>query len=120
MPKWDFDKVAKQLYWSRTSARVFSCKFAAYFQNTFSEEHLRMAASANRCGKYSITASVIQSWNKIQKQLNMRYVKIYPSIKLKQLSVIFILNNIKIFIGPAKIFMTLLVPKMFESNYFNY
>ena len=50
----------------------------------------------------------------------MRYVKIYPSIKLKQLSVIFILNNIKIFIGPAKIFMTLLVPKMFESNYFNY
>ena len=28
--------VALQLYWNRTSAWVFSCKFAAYFQNTFS------------------------------------------------------------------------------------
>ena len=26
---------AKQLYWNHTSAWVFSCKFAAYFQNTF-------------------------------------------------------------------------------------
>ena len=26
----------KQLYWNRTSAWMFSCKFAAYFQNTFS------------------------------------------------------------------------------------
>ena len=25
-----------QLYWNHTSAWVFSCKFAAYFQNTFS------------------------------------------------------------------------------------
>ena len=30
----------------RTSAWVFSCKFAAYFQNTFSKEHLWAAASA--------------------------------------------------------------------------
>ena len=30
MPKCDFNKVAKH-----TSAWVFSCKFAAYFQNTF-------------------------------------------------------------------------------------
>ena len=30
----------------RTLAWVFSCKFAAYFQNTFSQEHLRRAASA--------------------------------------------------------------------------
>ena len=37
MPKCDdFNKVALQLYWNRTSAWVFSCKFAAYFQNTFS------------------------------------------------------------------------------------
>ena len=28
-------KVACQLYWNRTSTLVFSCKFAAYFQNTF-------------------------------------------------------------------------------------
>ena len=37
MPKCDFNKVAKQLYWNCTSAWVFSCKFAAYFQNTFSK-----------------------------------------------------------------------------------
>ena len=36
MPKCDFNKVAKQLYWNQTSAWVFSCKFAAYFQNNFS------------------------------------------------------------------------------------
>ena len=37
MSKCDFNKVAKQLqlYWNRTSVWVFSCKFAAYFQNTF-------------------------------------------------------------------------------------
>ena len=34
IPKCDFNKVAKQLYWNRTSAWVFSCKFAAYFKNT--------------------------------------------------------------------------------------
>ena len=36
MLKCDFNKVALQLYWNRTSAWVSSCKFAAYFQNTFS------------------------------------------------------------------------------------
>ena len=35
MPKCDFNKVAKQLHWNQTLAWVFSCKFAAYFQNTF-------------------------------------------------------------------------------------
>ena len=35
MPKCDFNKVANQLYWNHTSVWVFSCKFAAYFQNTF-------------------------------------------------------------------------------------
>ena len=44
--KCDFNKVAKQLYWYHTSAWVFSCKFVAYFQNTFSQEHLWVAASA--------------------------------------------------------------------------
>ena len=45
MPKCDFNKVALQLYRNRTLARVFSCKFAAYFQNTFFKERLWMAAS---------------------------------------------------------------------------
>ena len=35
MAKCDFNKVALQLYWNCTSAWVFSCKFAAFFQNTF-------------------------------------------------------------------------------------
>ena len=35
IPKCDFNKVAKQLYWNRTSAWVLCCKFAAYFQNIF-------------------------------------------------------------------------------------
>ena len=36
MPKFDLNKVALQFYWKRTSAWVFSCKFFAYFQSTFS------------------------------------------------------------------------------------
>ena len=36
MPMCNLDKVAKQLYWNHTLAWVFSCKFAAYFQNIFS------------------------------------------------------------------------------------
>ena len=45
MPKWDFNKVAMQHYWNHTSTWVFSCKSAAYFQNTFFEEQLWRAAS---------------------------------------------------------------------------
>ena len=36
MPNCDFDKVAKQLCSNHTLTWVFSCKFAAYFKNTFS------------------------------------------------------------------------------------
>ena len=36
MPKGHFNKVTLQLYWNCTLAWVFSCKFATYFQNTFS------------------------------------------------------------------------------------
>ena len=36
MPECDFDKNALQFYWNHTSAWVFCCKFASYFQNTFS------------------------------------------------------------------------------------
>ena len=34
--KCDFNIVAKQLYWNQTSAWLFSCKFAVYFENIFS------------------------------------------------------------------------------------
>ena len=60
MPKCDFNKVALQLYWNRFSAWVFSCKFAAYFQNTFSKEHLWVAACANFRCDYSII-TIIQT-----------------------------------------------------------
>ena len=35
MPKCDFNKVGLQLYWNRISAWMYSCKFPAYYQNTF-------------------------------------------------------------------------------------
>ena len=38
---------AMQLYWNHTSAWVISSKFAAFLQNTFSEEHLWRAASVH-------------------------------------------------------------------------
>ena len=41
MPKCDFNKAAKH----RTSAWMFSCKFAAYFQNIFFEKPLWEVAS---------------------------------------------------------------------------
>ena len=46
MPKCDFNKVTFHFHWNHTSAWVFSCKFAAYFQNTFSQEQLWRADSA--------------------------------------------------------------------------
>ena len=48
VPKCNLNKVALQLYLNHTSASVFSCKFAAYFQNTFSLEHSWRAASENK------------------------------------------------------------------------
>ena len=51
MPKCDFSKVALQLYWNHTSTWVFSCKFAAYFLNTFAREHLWGAASEDCLSK---------------------------------------------------------------------
>ena len=52
MPKCDFNKVTKQLYWSHISPWVFSCKFGTYFRNIFFLEHLWRVASA--CLKNSI------------------------------------------------------------------
>ena len=48
----------------------------------------------NKYGKYSITVSAVESWNKIQKHLKNILLKDLPQIKLKQLLVIFILNHI--------------------------
>ena len=59
----------------------------------------------NSYGKYSITISAAGSWNKIQKKLIICYLKIYPPIKLKQLSLIFILNHINNSFNHAKIYL---------------
>ena len=45
IPKFGFNKVAKQLYWNKILVWVFPCEFAACFQNIFSYEHLQRAAS---------------------------------------------------------------------------
>ena len=61
-----------------------------------------------RYGEYSTTVSAVELWNKIkskQKQLKICYLKIYTLIKLKQLSVIFILNHINNLIDPVNIYI---------------
>ena len=45
MPKCDFNKVFSELYGNHTSAWVFPCKFAAYYQNIIIYKHLWRAAS---------------------------------------------------------------------------
>ena len=58
MPKCDFKILALQLYWNYASSWVFSCKFAAYFQNTFAEEHLRGTASKTYKEEIQVTESI--------------------------------------------------------------
>ena len=57
MPQCDVNKAALQLNCNQTSAWVFSCKLAPYFQNTFSKEHLWRAVfvqqSSNLCGSHA-------------------------------------------------------------------
>ena len=54
---------ALQLYWNHTLTWVFSCKLAAYFLNTFSEEHPWVAASDNniRVSNMKITEHFLQN-----------------------------------------------------------
>ena len=55
----------KQLYWNHTLAYVFFCKFAAYFQSTFSSEHLWTAASG-----FSMKWSVLRyRWLRFSKNI---------------------------------------------------
>ena len=63
MSKSDFNKAALQLYWNRTLAGVFSCKFAAYFQNTFF-----LRAPLDGC----LAASVNLSWCNLARYFTSR------------------------------------------------
>ena len=60
MPKCDCNKVAMQLYCNRTLVWVFSCKFAAYFQNAFSQEHLWAVASADSNTPHAMLCKVMR------------------------------------------------------------
>ena len=51
-------KLKKQLYWNYTSTWLFSFKFAAYFQNTFSEAHLWRVASECLCWQIEYTSDL--------------------------------------------------------------
>ena len=53
MPKWNFNRGAEQLYWNHNSAWVFSSRLAAYFQNSFFQEHLWTADSTD-CSKIKL------------------------------------------------------------------
>ena len=57
MSNCDFNKVAN---WNHTSAWVFSCKFAAYFKNNFSYEHLWMTASVNKKTRETINITGVE------------------------------------------------------------
>ena len=60
-------------------------------------------------GKYSITVSAVEARNKIQKQLKDSLLRDLSSIKLKQLSVIFILNHINNSVIMQKLYLTLII-----------
>ena len=74
-PKCDFNKVAKQLYWIHTLAWMFSCKFAAYFQNTFLK---------NTSGRLILNISFIKSFIPVEYVCSFPYVIncIFRNLKL--------------------------------------
>ena len=84
VPKCDFNKVALQLYWNYTSVCLFSCKFAAYFQNSFLSEHLCRAASekghVDSCTSDSLSEDIL--WKSLLKTRRSRLFSLWSS-KLK-------------------------------------
>ena len=78
MTECDFNKVALQHYWNHTSAWVFSCKFAAYFHNTFCYEHLWTTASEKRFEvDFIVGVSLIKelSVNYFRKNVHLKCLK---------------------------------------------
>ena len=72
--KYDLSEVDLQLYWNHTPSWVFSCKFAAYFQNTFSEEHLWRVASG-----YTPSLMLLTTMSDLHKILSEKILK-YHSV----------------------------------------
>ena len=66
---------------------------------------IKLFYKTNRYGKYSITTSAVESWNKIQKQLKNTLLKDLSPNKIKTLVSNVFLNHINNLIDPAKIYM---------------
>ena len=65
--------------------RWFSFSSDQHNYETSSSTHgnlMKLFYKTNRYEKYSTTISAVESWNKIQKQLKICYLKTYPPIKL--------------------------------------
>ena len=60
----------------------FSSDQHNYETSSSTQGNLVKLYKTKRYGKYSITVSAVESWNKIQKQ-KICYLEIYPPIKLK-------------------------------------
>ena len=76
---------------------------------------MKLFYKTDRYGKYSITVNAVESWNKIQKQL--KDLLLISSIKLKQLSVLFILNHINNSLIIQKLYLTLIKGIIAMINY---
>ena len=80
-----------QLSWNRTSAWVPSCKFEAYFQNTFSQEHLCLAASLFLIfviSKYTffVITNTLISYARLKLAKNLAKAKQHPGAELLHFS----------------------------------
>ena len=75
---------------------------------------IKSSYRTNRCENYSIIASAVDYWNKIQKNLKTHYWKIYPQIALKLFSTIFKLNHFNNFYSSWNYI------RSNQINYFNY
>ena len=97
---------------NNSSASVFNTWFSFssdqhnYETSSFIQVNLiKLFYKTNKYGKYTITLSAVESWNKIQKQLkDMLFEDLTPT-KLKQLSVVFILHLFNTSLIMQKLYM---------------
>ena len=78
----------------------------------------RFILKDKKYGNYSITVSAVESWNKIQKKFKkICYLEIYPPMKFKKLSVLFILNHINNSLIMQKLYLALIRGIIAVINY---
>ena len=85
MSKCDFNKVALQLYWNHTSAWVFSCKFVAYFQNTFTSEDITAMVGISAITQlFWMTNSLVKMFSLVLQILIISSFQNYMTLKKPQ------------------------------------